>query len=93
LPYISNCEGYGAYIPINKLISDPRCNFAKNPKSVSALEPGASGEGDVCDYMLKCIYDEDFLQNETLKIKWFQGHNPKNPLFYMSKYPLTNEEF
>ena len=98
LPYISNCEGLGAYIPLWKLI-----NYIDNPINsctivtpyetipISMYSP-KNATSTNCDLEFQCYYDEDLQQKSILFNKqWFYTGNTKATLFQISVEAITSD--
>ena len=61
-PYISDCEGYGAYLAIYDLINSEKCSFVlpEDTIPVEILKVTTEPHGDNCDFSVKCRFSEDF---------------------------------
>lgn len=103
LPYVSNCEGVGAYIPLWQLFS-----FNKDKKNdtnrCKILEPASTKPlyylvprnsiGDECKIELNCIYDERLQQRSVLyKKQWIYAANTHYPMYKLSKTMVSSDQF
>eukprot|EP00163_Fabomonas_tropica_P031361 TRINITY_DN742_c0_g3_i1.p1 TRINITY_DN742_c0_g3~~TRINITY_DN742_c0_g3_i1.p1 ORF type:complete len:4764 (-),score=556.75 TRINITY_DN742_c0_g3_i1:3699-16238(-) len=91
LPYFSNCEGYGSFIPVHILFEDSRCELLE-PGATTAASPWApstQAAGDTCQFRTQCQYDEEMTDAATVQ-RWFQAPNEFG-LFAFTKEPVTSQ--
>jgi hypothetical protein len=101
IPYISNCNGLGAYIPIWKLLvyedknSTNSCNLiAKEDTTPINIYVPHDATSDTCDLKFRCNYDGSLQQQSILSNKpWIYAANSKYPLFYISTTVLKDEDY
>lgn len=102
LPFISNCDGLGAFIPLWELFSYRDLNNQKNScklkesfetRAINYFVPKDS-DSDECHLKFSCIYDERLLQRSVLYNKqWIYAPTTTQPVFRISKTPVTQEQF
>jgi len=103
LPFISNCEEFGAYIPIWRLFSYE--NKDKNSNNTcTILTPDktkpinifsiSDSVGDSCSLRFTCIYNENLSPISLLFNKpWVFSGLGDLPLFYLSKTQLSDDQY
>ena len=87
LPYITDCEGYGAYVPLYLLFASDQCTLVSSDStvSVSILTPLTVPVGDYCNYNLTCRTSEKISTSDTLE-QWFDSYELSTSLlFYLSR--------
>lgn len=65
LPYITDCDEYGANIPIHQIITHPDCDIVKSANTilVDILSPLKKPKGDICNVNITCRYSENSLSS------------------------------
>eukprot|EP00340_Litonotus_pictus_P013036 CAMPEP_0170539486 /NCGR_PEP_ID=MMETSP0209-20121228/103958_1 /TAXON_ID=665100 ORGANISM="Litonotus pictus, Strain P1" /NCGR_SAMPLE_ID=MMETSP0209 /ASSEMBLY_ACC=CAM_ASM_000301 /LENGTH=3449 /DNA_ID=CAMNT_0010841431 /DNA_START=2857 /DNA_END=13206 /DNA_ORIENTATION=+ len=84
LPYFSNCEGYGKYIPLWALFEqNPQCNLmsVEDTKFLTDTSFGKKAQGDNCELDIKCIYDEEIDFNHLEESTTWFNTGPDTTLF------------
>lgn len=94
LPYFSNCQGYGDYVPIWALIEqNSECTIVDRDETIFMTEFsfGGSPDSDSCDeIIIKCAYDE--IPSETAALpRWFEVEGG-TPLFSLVVEPVDYED-
>lgn len=87
LPYITDCEGYGAYVPLYLLFASDKCDLISSDSttSVSILTPLKTPVGDYCKYDLTCKTSEKVTTTDVLGL-WFDSYElSSSKLFYLSR--------
>ena len=90
IPYVSNCKGYGKYIPLWALLEqNEHCVLVNESDTVyiSDFSFGKYAHGDTCDIELECLFDEDVLRSEHPTKNWFHA-NKGEYLFSLTQNPI-----
>jgi hypothetical protein len=102
IPYISNCNGLGAYIPIWKLLAyednsskNNSCLLVKNEDTIPIRTYVPENSiSDYCDLEFTCRYDGVLESQSVLTNKpWIYAADSKHPLFYLSNKVLKDEAY
>ena len=91
LPYVTDCDEYGSYIPIYLLFTNSKCDFKSSEKTefVSIIEPFKKPNGDYCNYNLTCRISEKVSNSESLS-NWFESyHLSSTKIFYFTRKQLS----
>ena len=101
LPYISNCDNIGAFVPLWRLISyqDPdntnnTCTLVNpsNTRPLSMYIPKSS-IGDECHLKFTCRYNENLeSKSGNLNQPWIYSPSSTLPLFYISKTAINKPQ-
>lgn len=89
IPYITDCEGWGSYLPIYLLVNYTECELVDTSDTITVefLNPFQLPQGDVCDFSISCNYAENIseLQGHD-KSFWFEASEISNSAtFYISR--------
>ena len=93
LPYISDCDGFGAYVPIYELYNHENCSFVSKDKTVTVqiLNPGQVPNGDHCDIKFTCRIHEKL---DSSGKPWFSAYElSKANIFYITRPQLIGVEY
>jgi hypothetical protein len=89
LPYISDCEGWGASVPIYKLTNHEDCVFVEpdDTETVAILQPLRVPKGDQCDLSFTCMFAENTERTGTEKKDlWISAsENSLASVFYLTR--------
>eukprot|EP00741_Cyanophora_paradoxa_P014708 tig00020816_g14186.t1 len=96
LPYISNCAGFGRYVPIFAIFEDSAgCNLTKQEETVPTQQYNPFGpppKGDACDYELKCVYEEELASTEGQSATYWFEPTEGEVLFQIPWQPVLPKE-
>ncbi|CAG9328147.1 unnamed protein product [Blepharisma stoltei] len=95
IPYITDCDEYGANIPIYKIVTHPSCDLVdtKDTTWVDILSPFKVPHGDVCDISLTCRIAENVLASST-KDNWIAAYElSKSYIFYLTRPQLEQSYY
>ncbi|OMJ83968.1 hypothetical protein SteCoe_13301 [Stentor coeruleus] len=93
LPYITDCDDYGAFVPLYKLYTHESCNIVSksDTSTVEILQPGKVPNGDSCDFSFMCHMGEKM---DTSTKPWFSSYElSKADIFYITRPQLTYAEY
>lgn len=84
IPYVSDCEEFGAFLPIYSLINSEKCTFVEveDTVPVEILKVSTQPHGDSCDFSLTCHFSEDFTRAADLSKEYWVG------AYELSAYPV-----
>ena len=87
IPYASDCDNYGAYLPLWEILSDKNyCQLKEisETEPISPYNPTSSAVSDKCNAVIKCRYSEAILVFIFLKKKIIF-------FFFFFNYSLVNK--
>eukprot|EP00741_Cyanophora_paradoxa_P011444 tig00020556_g11055.t1 len=92
LPYVSNCAGFGRFLPLFAILEDSKgCNLTAREETVPTQQYNPFGpppKGDACDYELKCVYEEELAATDGQSaVYWFEPTDGKK-LFQIPWTPV-----
>lgn len=95
LPYFSNCQGYGDYIPFWALIEQHSACELVSPEETKYMQELSFGQvptSDSCsDVVIECFYDE-IPENSQPLPRWFEVE-AGSTLFNLIKEPIGVDDF
>ena len=97
VPYVSDCEGFGAYLPIYSLINHAKCTFieVEDTIPVEILKITTQPHGDSCDFSLTCRFAEDFTRTADLSKEYWVGAYELSafPVLAFTRPQLSAEDY
>lgn len=95
LPYFSNCDGYGQYIPLWALLEqNDQCEQVSLEETIfmGEFSFGQKPHADNCDeIVIQCIYDEIPADSQPLP-RWFE-QQPGENIFDLITDPVDYNDF
>ena len=94
VPFISQCDGYDNMLPLFLILEDhAECTLIPEESTVplNPFAPWISPVGDVCDYQISCLYEEEITEGSILS-RWYELDNGQT-IFYITKDPVTKDQW
>eukprot|EP00163_Fabomonas_tropica_P008375 TRINITY_DN17_c0_g4_i1.p1 TRINITY_DN17_c0_g4~~TRINITY_DN17_c0_g4_i1.p1 ORF type:complete len:4695 (+),score=879.62 TRINITY_DN17_c0_g4_i1:301-14385(+) len=88
MPYFSACQDYDSYTILYQVLEDQRhCSLAPVETTVftTPWSPASSAAGDICEYSLKCLFEERIGRIEFLP-RWYEAVTGTT-LFHITREP------
>jgi hypothetical protein len=88
VPYLSQCRGYDAHVPLWQLMEHASCQFVNPMTAVDPLNPTSQAVSDTCRVSINCTHEVLLSAGKH----WFQMASGATP-FRLSRYAIEPQTF